>query len=163
MRYLLNIWREVPFGLQLLITGFFRPRYRVAVAAIILDDKGYILLCEHTYRKFNPWGLPGGGLGHREHPEDGVKREVREETGLEVQIERLLFAETAPNNNHISLIYLCRMYGGAFKPSYEIAQTRFFSLGALPNLLPRERALIERVAGMLSSEPLSNADHDQLA
>jgi ADP-ribose pyrophosphatase YjhB (NUDIX family) len=152
MRYLLNIWREFPFGLQLFITGFVRPRYRVAVAAIIFDEGSRILLCEHTYRKFNPWGLPGGGLEHQENPEDGIMREVREETGLDVQVERLLHAERAPNNNHLSLIYLCRIYGGAFKPNYEISQTRFFRLDALPNLLPAERALIERITDILSLE-----------
>ena len=163
MRYLLNIWREFPFSLQIFITGFVRPRYRVAVAAIIFDDKGCILLCEHTYRKFNPWGLPGGGLESRENPADGVRREVKEETGLEVQVEKLLWAETAPNNNHISLIYLCKIHGGAFKPNYEISKTQFFRLDSLPILLPAEQALIERVAGMLSLESLLNAENDGLA
>jgi len=147
MKYLLNIWREFPFGLQLFITGIVRPKFRVAVAAIILDDKEHILLCEHTYRKFHPWGLPGGGLEYGEDPEDGIRREVWEETGLEVQVEKLLSAERAPNNHHISLIYLCKIAGGAFVPNFEISQTRFFSLDELPNLLPTEQALIERVAG----------------
>lgn len=153
MKYLLNVWKEFPLGLQLLITGFVRPRYRVAVAAIILDDKGCILLCKHTYRKSNPWGLPGGGLEHRENPEDGILREVREETGLEVRVEKLLSAERAQNNNHISLIYLCKISGGEFKPNYEISQTRFFSLDALPNLIPTEQTLIERIVGMVLPEP----------
>lgn len=153
MKYLLNVWKEFPFGLQLFITGFVRPRYRVAVAAIIFDDKGCILLCEHTYRKFNPWGLPGGGLEHRENPEDGVRREVREETGLEVRVKKLLWAERAPNNNHITLIYLCKIFGGEFKPNFEISKTDFFHLDALPNLLPTEQALVERIAGMVALEP----------
>ena len=147
MKYLLNIWREFPFGLQLFITGIVRPRYRVAVAAIIFDDQGRILLCEHTYRKFHPWGLPGGGLEYRERPEDGVRREVWEETGLKVRAEKLLSAESAPNNNHVSLIYLCKVTGGAFKPNFEISQTGYFGLHELPKLLPTEQALIERIAG----------------
>jgi ADP-ribose pyrophosphatase YjhB (NUDIX family) len=147
MKYLLNVWREFPFGLQLFITGFVRPRYRVAIAAIIFDDKGCILLCEHTYRKFFPWGLPGGGLERGERPEDGVRREVREETGLEVRVEKLLCAVSSPINHHISLIYLCKIAGGVFVPNFEISQTRFFSLDGLPSLLPAEQALIERVTG----------------
>jgi len=146
MKYLLNVWREFPFGLQLLITAIVRPRYRVAVAAIIFDDQERILLCEHTYRKFYPWGLPGGGLEYGEKPEDGVRREVWEETGLEVRVEKLLFAESAPNDHHVSLIYQCKIAGGVFKPNFEISQTRFFSLDQLPNLLPTEQALIERIA-----------------
>ena len=163
MRYLLNIWREFPFGLQLFITGIVRPRFRVAVAAIIFDDKGHILLCEHTYRKFHPWGLPGGGLEFGENPEDGVRREVREETGLEVRIEKLLCAESVPTNHHISLIYLCKIISGVFRPSYEISQTRFFSLDQMPSLLSTERGLIERVADILSLRPISRLNNDPLA
>ncbi|HJR81806.1 MAG TPA: NUDIX hydrolase [Anaerolineales bacterium] len=163
MRYLLNIWREFPFGLQIFITGIIRPRFRVAVAAIILDDKGHILLCEHTYRKFHPWGLPGGGLEHGEDPEEGIRREVREETGLEVQVEKLMCAESAPTNHHISLIYLCQIIGGAFQPNYEISQTRFFSLDEMPSLLSSEKALIKRVVGILSLQPVSRVDNGQLA
>ena len=163
MRYLLNIWREFPFGLQILITGFIRPRFRVAVAAIIFDSNGHILLCEHTYRKFYPWGLPGGGLEHGENPEEGVMREVREETGLNVRVEKVLCAESAPTNHHISLIYLCKIVGGVFQQSYEISQTRFFSLDKMPHLLPTERALIERVIAMLSLNQMSSAENDPLA
>jgi 8-oxo-dGTP diphosphatase len=163
MKYLLNIWREFPFGLQLFITGMVRPRFRVAVAAMIFDEKGCILLCEHTYRKFHPWGLPGGGLEYAENPENGVRREVREETGLEVQVENLLYAESAPNNHHISLIYLCKIVGGIFQPNDEISQTRFFSVDALPELLSTEQALIARVAGKLPIRHILSTDHDQLA
>lgn len=163
MKYLLNIWREFPFRLQYFITGIVRPRYRVAVSAIIFDDHGSILLCEHTYRKYHPWGVPGGGLEYREGPEDGVRREVKEETGLDVKVERLLYAESAPNTPHISLIYLCKIVGGIFQPNYEISQTRFFSLDALPKLLPTEQELIERVAGLLSPSQTSGEDNDQLA
>ena len=163
MRYLLNIWREFPFGLRSFITGTIRPKFRVAVAAMIFDDKGYILLCEHTYRKFHPWGLPGGGLEYGENPEDGVRREVREETGLDVQVEKLLSAESAPNNHHINLIYLCKIVGGMFQPNHEISQTRFFSVDELPKLLSSEQAVIERIAGLLSLNHISSPDNDQLA
>jgi ADP-ribose pyrophosphatase YjhB (NUDIX family) len=163
MRYLLNIWREFPFGLQIFITGLIRPRFRVAVAAIIFDDEGQILLCEHTYRKFHPWGLPGGGLELGEDPEEGIRREVREETGLEVRVEKLLCAESAPTNHHISLIYLCKIIGGLFRPNYEISQTRFFSLDAMPSLLPTEQALIKRVLDILSPQPAAHPDHGELA
>ncbi|HET9588748.1 MAG TPA: NUDIX hydrolase [Anaerolineales bacterium] len=163
VKYLLSIWREFPLGLQLFITGIIRPRFRVAVAAMIFDKNGCILLCEHTYRKFHPWGLPGGGLDREEDPEDGIRREVREETGLEVEVQQLLLAERAPNIRHISLIYLCKIIGGVFQPNQEISQTQFFHLDKLPSLLPSERALIERVAGMLSPNAIASTGNDKLA
>ena len=145
MRPALKIWRELPSWLQLSVARLVRPRYRVAVAGILLDDSGRILICRHLYRKAFPWGLPSGGLEYREQPEAGVLREVWEETGLDVMVERMLLAESAREDRHISLIYLCRIMGGSFKPNLETSQTQFFGLDELPNLLPTERALIERL------------------
>jgi ADP-ribose pyrophosphatase YjhB (NUDIX family) len=118
---------------------------------LIADDRNRILLCEHTYRKFHPWGLPGGGLEYGESPECAIKREVREETGLDVHVEKLLSAESSKEFHHVSLIYLCRIVGGSFVPNLEISQTRFFDLGDLPDLLHTERRLIERLADQLTS------------
>jgi ADP-ribose pyrophosphatase YjhB (NUDIX family) len=147
---LLKIWRELPPQLQLIAVRLLRPRYRVAVAAIILDEDKRILLCEHTYRKFHPWGLPGGGLEYGESPECGIQREVWEETGYEVDVEKLLSAESSKDFHHVSLIYLCKITGGSFLPNLETAQTRFFALDRLPDLLYTEKLLLERVADQLS-------------
>lgn len=147
---LLRIWRELPVSVQMLVVRLMRPRYRVAVAAIILDEKKRVLLCEHTYRKFHPWGLPGGGLEYGESPECGIVREVWEETGFDVHVERLLLAESVTNFRHISLIYLCTIVGGSFQPNLETIRTEFFPIEALPDLLYTERTLIERVTAQLS-------------
>ena len=149
-RTLLKIWRELPGRLQLLIVRLVRPRFRVAIAAIILDKQKRILLCEHTYRKLYPWGLPGGGLEYGESPECGIVREVWEETGLKVDIEKLLYAESSTEFRHVSLIYLCKVVGGSFQPNLEISQTGFFAMDELPPLLFTEKALIERVQRQLS-------------
>lgn len=147
---LLQIWRELPFQLQVVLIRMLRPRYRVAVAAIIMDEEKRILLCEHTYRKFHPWGLPGGGLEYGESPECGIIREVWEETGFDVHVEKLLHAESAGEFRHISLIYLCRIVGGSFKPNLETVRTAFFDIDALPDLLYTEKILIRQVALQLS-------------
>ena len=141
----LKVWRELPIPLQLLIVRLLRPRYRVAVAAIITDDEARILLCEHTYRKFHPWGLPGGGLEFGESPECGIQREVWEETGFNVNVEKLLFAESSQDFHHVCLIYSCKIVGGSFMPNLETSQVRFFSKDSLPSLLSNERKLIERL------------------
>ena len=53
--------------------------YRVAVKALIKNDKGQILLVKE---KSDKWDLLGGGLDHGEEPEDGFKREIQEEIGV---------------------------------------------------------------------------------
>ncbi len=52
--------------------------YRVAVKAVIKNDKGELLLVKE---KSDKWDLPGGGLSHGESAEAGIKRELKEEVG----------------------------------------------------------------------------------
>lgn len=152
MKILVKIWGTLPDWLQTLISRVIRPRFRVAVAALVFDDKHRILLCEHTYRKSHPWGLPAGSLEYGEEPEDGIKRELWEETGFNVQVKRLLYADSAVEFRHISLIYLCRIVDGKFKPNLEVSSVKFYPLDQLPELLPTEQALIDKMMKTLSKE-----------
>ncbi len=65
-----------------------RARQRVAAYALILDEVGRVLLTRQPggRGRFSRWLLPGGGVEHGEHPEEAVLREVREETGMHVEI-----------------------------------------------------------------------------
>jgi len=54
--------------------------YRVTVKAFITDENNNVLVVKE---KQNFWSLPGGGLDHGESPQDGIKREIKEEIGLE--------------------------------------------------------------------------------
>jgi ADP-ribose pyrophosphatase YjhB (NUDIX family) len=145
MKILIRIWGWFPLWLQTFLYRIIRPRFRVAVAALIFDEQNRILLCEHTYRKSLPWGIPAGGLEHGEEPEEGIKRELKEETGFEVQVERLLYAESAKEFHHISLVYMCKILGGSFIPNIEVSRVQFYPLDQLPELLPRERQLLEKM------------------
>lgn len=145
MKILVRIWAEFPLWLQTLIARFLRPRFRVAVAALVFDEQNRILLCEHTYRKAFPWGLPAGSLEYGEDPEEGIRRELREETGFNVLVERLLYADSAKEFHHISLIYLCQAIDGSFQPNLEVSSIRFFALDELPKLLPTEKQLLDKI------------------
>jgi len=151
VRFLLRIWQKFPSWVHLLVSRIVRPRFRVAVAAMIFDERGRVLLFRHTYRKFE-WGIPAGSLEHREQSEHAVVREFREETGMQVEVQKLLLAESSKDDHHISLIYLCRISSGEFRESNEICEMRYFALDDLPaRMLSAEKDLVRRVADMLNS------------
>src|SRR5207245_10419864 len=63
----------------------------VAVGAVVLDENNRVLLVKHVEAKrggfwFGKWICPGGKLQHGESLEEGTKREVKEETGLEIDL-----------------------------------------------------------------------------
>ena len=111
-KILLKIWRNLPFWMQRLASTLLRPHFLVAVGGMIFNDQGQLLLCEHTYRRLHSWGLPGGDLKSGEDPVDGIKREIREETGLTVQEVRLLLVESSKEIHQLALTYLCTGVSG---------------------------------------------------
>jgi ADP-ribose pyrophosphatase YjhB (NUDIX family) len=113
----------------------------MAVAALIFDEHGRILLFKHTYRKFE-WGIPAGGLEHREQPEQAIIREFYEETGMQIEVQKLLLAESAKEDHHVSLIYLCKIVSGIFQESHEISEMKYFDVNDLPQMLFAEKNLI---------------------
>jgi len=116
----------------------------MAVAALVFDEQGRILLFKHTYRKLE-WGIPAGGLEPKEQPKDAVVREFFEETGMTVEVQRLFLADSSPYFQHVSLIYLCKIISGEFKESYEISEIQYFEVDNLPRMLFDEKDLIRSV------------------
>ncbi len=111
MRFLLRTWRYFPQWTHVLAAVVLRPRYRVAVSALVFDEQQRILLFKHTYRKLE-WGLPAGALEYGEQPVDGILREFYEETGMTIAVDRLLLADSSPHMRHVSLVYLCKVISG---------------------------------------------------
>lgn len=144
-KILMRFWSTLPIWVHFLAARLVRPRFRAAVAAIIFNEQKQILLFKHTYRKFE-WGLPAGGLEHREQPRDAIQREFLEETGMEIKVERLLTAVSAREDHHISMIYLCTIVSGEFKESHEISEMKYFDIHDLPaRMLTAEKELIQWV------------------
>ncbi len=97
----------------------------VGVGAIILERDRLVLVQRGREPLKGQWSLPGGVLHVGERLEDGVRREVREETGLEVSpigvfevFERLNQDQRGRLEYHYVLIdYLCCVTGGALRPA----------------------------------------------
>lgn len=141
---LLKIWRIFPGWLQDFASRIIRPLFQVFAAAVIFDRNGGLLLVKLTYQRIHPWGLPGGSLEYGETPEQGVRREVREETGWQIEIERLLFVKTW-TPDRVGLYYVCRIADGDFHPSDEVSEFGYFAPDALPDVRPLDLELIEQI------------------
>jgi 8-oxo-dGTP diphosphatase len=150
-RILLKIWRVLPLWLQVVLSRVIRPLFQVFAAAVIMDEHKNILLVKSTYNRFHPWGLPGGGLEYGEHPEEAVIREVWEETGLRVCVEKLLLINTL-RPDRVGMYYLCRVTGGTFYPSDEVSEFAYFSLEDLPDVRPLDQDMIKRLHGLVHHE-----------
>lgn len=150
-RILLKIWRVFPVWVQEILSRMIRPLFQVFAAAVIFDEHKNIFLVKSTYQRFHPWGLPGGSLEYGEHPEQAVIREVWEETGLTICIEKLLLVNSwLPDR--VGLYYLCRITGGTFHPTEEISEFDYFSLEDLPDIKPLDVGMIKRLHGMVEHE-----------
>jgi ADP-ribose pyrophosphatase YjhB (NUDIX family) len=148
---LLKIWRILPLWAQIVLSRIIRPSFQVFVAAVMLDKDKNIFLVKSTYQRFHPWGLPGGSLEYREHPEGATIREVWEETGLKVCIERLLLVNSwIPDR--VGLYYLCRIIDGTFCASDEVSECAYFSLENLPDIKPIDVDMIKRLHQMVEYE-----------
>jgi ADP-ribose pyrophosphatase YjhB (NUDIX family) len=150
-KVLLKVWRLLPVWIQLRLSRIIRPLFQVFAAAVIFDEDKNIFLVKSTYQRFHPWGLPGGSLEYGEHPEEAVIREVWEETGLNICIEKLLLVNSwLPDR--VGLYYLCRITDGTFHPSDEVAEFDYFSLDNLPDVRSLDREMIKRLHQIVEHE-----------
>ncbi len=121
-------------------TGSSAP-FRVAVYAVIMQDDEVLLA--HR-RDIDWWNLPGGGMETGETVEEAMCREVREETGLEVEVEGLVGVYSKPRKDEVVLALRCRITGGTLTATEESRECRFFAPDALPvNTLPKHRQRVE--------------------
>lgn len=116
-------------------------KFVVVAIAVVFDEQKRILL--NHRRDMDYWDLPGGEMELGELPTDAAIRETKEETGLDVSIERLLGVGITPENV-LGFCFYCHVIGGVMAISDESDDVCFFDTDELPeNLLPRKRALIQ--------------------
>jgi 8-oxo-dGTP diphosphatase len=111
---------------------FCKGRFMVNVIGVVFDtDKRKILIGKKENDPYVPklsWVFPGGGPRHDEELEDAVKREVKEETGYDVESLGPLFARILPEEKNILLIYyLCEVVGGEEKMGDEFSEMKWVS------------------------------------
>jgi ADP-ribose pyrophosphatase YjhB (NUDIX family) len=129
---------------------------RPSVAAIVTDGDGHVLLQRRSDN--GRWGLPGGSVEIGESVTEAIVREVREETGLAVEVVRLIGVYSDPNLqvvryadgnvvHYISSLFLCRVVGGDLQTCEESLDVQFFDPARLPeDLLAMHRIRLQDAA-----------------
>ena len=108
MKSLLAIlWARLPQPFRSRIIWLWSPKFIVSVNGVCLNSSEQMLILKQRFPNEYLWNLPGGIIRSGEHPEDGLRREVREETGLEAAVSTLLFVIV--NGPHMHLCYLCHV------------------------------------------------------
>ncbi|MBY5161463.1 NUDIX domain-containing protein [Salsipaludibacter albus] len=95
------------------------PRHSVSVAAAVVNDREQVLAIQR--RDNGHWEPPGGVLELSESIEDGLRREVREETGVEVDVVRLTGVYKNMRRGIVALVFRCRPAAGRATPTEESA------------------------------------------
>jgi 8-oxo-dGTP diphosphatase len=139
-----SIWQLLPAGVRRWSMRATQTRFTVTAAGIISNEKGEVLLLKHRFRSGSGWGIPGGFLESGEDADEALRRELREEIGLELDAVRIYRARTFKRQVQIELVFLALAKGGSHPQSIEVERADWFSLDSLPEGLPEEqRRLIE--------------------
>jgi ADP-ribose pyrophosphatase YjhB (NUDIX family) len=130
--------------------------------AVCVDERGRILLVRRAIEPYKGlWDLPGGFIEEGEHPLDGARRELREETGLEIEpleflgiwIDRYGGDSTAAAT--LNLYWSARVAGGEPMAADDVAELGWFDPDELP---PPDELAFENVPQVLSAWRLRNED-----
>ena len=106
-----------------------KNKFTIGAFAIIVNEQDEVLLCLRN--DYDLWNLPGGGVESGESPWDCVIREVKEETGLIVEVEKLLGVYSKPEND-IVFNCKCKVVGGKLQLTSEAKQHKYYKLANIP-------------------------------
>lgn len=127
-------------------TGYQTPK--IDTRAVIFKDNKILL----THENNGTWSLPGGWCDVLESVKSNTIKEVKEETGLDVNAVKVIAIQD--RNKHNKPIYaygickvfiLCDIVGGEFKKNIETTEIKYFSLNELPSNLAIEKTNKEQI------------------
>jgi 8-oxo-dGTP diphosphatase len=122
--------------------------------AVVVDDRGRVLLVRRAGEPFRGyWDLPGGFLEEGEQPLGGIRRELREETGLEVEPEEFVgvwmdrYGDAEDAHATLNLYWTARVLRGEPRAADDVTELRWFG----PEELPPADELAFHIAEVLAT------------
>ncbi|MFF3190157.1 NUDIX domain-containing protein [Streptomyces misionensis] len=132
-RLILPVWRAIRGPLQWRVLWLAHAKFMVGVTGVVRDDAGRVLLLRHRmWPPEKPWGLPTGYANKGEEFPKTIVREVKEETGLDVKVGRLVHLKSG-YKLRIEVAYEALVVGGSLDlDNFEILEARWFTPTELP-------------------------------
>jgi ADP-ribose pyrophosphatase YjhB (NUDIX family) len=106
---------------------------KLAVGTIIADEENRVVLVKRAIEPgYGKWVFPGGYVDRGEEVQAAAVREAREETGLQVRLDRLINIYSYTGRIPVVVVYAATMIGGCLACDEEGLEARFFDREAIP-------------------------------
>ena len=125
-----RVWRLISPDTRAWLVRSTQTSFTVSAAAIISNEKEEVLLLNHVLRPFSGWGFPGGFLEKGEQADDAIRREIREEIGIEISHLKLYTNRTV--GTHIEILFFARARGEPRINSAEIMDFAWHDPASVP-------------------------------
>jgi 8-oxo-dGTP diphosphatase len=149
-RVALHVYRRLPVHGRRAAVRILAPTFTAGSIAVIEREDGAVLLIRQVYRR--AWGLPGGLLNKLETPADAVVREVREELGVELEVQGRASLVMDLRPRRFDFVFRGRLANGRDEDprpaSAEIEEARWFRRDELPELQFETRCALQAIAAM---------------
>lgn len=113
---------------------------KVEIRGFLLNEEDKILMVKEKF-DIGKWSIPGGWADIGFSPSEVMKKEMKEETGLDVEVQKVLAIYDKRFHKHpknlyytYTIVFLCKRIGGDFSSTFEIEDVNYFDIDNLPSL-----------------------------
>lgn len=139
-----KIWQNIPRFVRLKIIRLTQHKFVVSVGVVVTNERKEVLLLDHVLRPASGWGIPGGFMLYNEQPIEAVRRELREETGLEIKNVEIIWVRTL--SRHIEILFRAESDGKAEVKSREIKGLGWFDPEQMPaEISTAQKQLVKKI------------------